>query len=159
MGYLKWITGAFFGLVVPIGIILVIGYFYFRSARRYLHVDKNTKLDPASVVPIKKGEKWGEAKKRYLYCERCGKYTRFVVINQGLPDNPLLVTSSLLIAAKDLLVRTKLSPQRVCHHCGNRQNLKEVFLQTIVERGGKEIAYFTPSGERIELKSEDTTAT
>ncbi|MFC1687077.1 hypothetical protein ACFL0L_00675 [Patescibacteria group bacterium] len=85
-------------------------------------------------------------KKRYAHCPECGNYTRYNLKSKK---------STLIEFFSRMLIHWRpknLNKRPPCKKCGNdKQNFTHVFLETEISDEGREIAYYTPEGERIEI--------
>lgn len=138
------------GLLVIVGPAILLVAFFLRADKKYL-TEKNTKIDEYSMPRIPKGQTQVTVKKRFLFCPHCKMYTRYQVENSVGPAEAVWY-GDLAAAIKAKLVSRRVGLQEVCGHCGNRNNLQKVFLPTIVERAGREVAFITPEGTQEEIQ-------
>ena len=88
-------------------------------------------------------------KKRYVRCPQCGTYTRF----EARMASPLwFLVGGPLLGGLLWWLRTPRAKRPPCLKCGNdKNNFTRAYLATEVARGGKDVAFFTPEGGRVEL--------
>lgn len=90
-------------------------------------------------------------KKQYILCPQCHKYTRLKKISVPMSSFKFFDFAPVLKnAAVSIMKNQTDTTDEKCGHCGATANLQKVFLDTEVEKK-KEIAYTTPTGERIEV--------
>ncbi|MFA6587582.1 MAG: hypothetical protein WCT08_00795 [Patescibacteria group bacterium] len=86
--------------------------------------------------------------KRYYHCEKCGSYTRAPIEE---PNFFFLLLGGFLIALIRQWVKSK--PPKVCVKCGSSITSKEIFLRTEMGKSRKEIAFYLPSGDRVQSQT------
>ena len=87
-------------------------------------------------------------KKRYTHCSKCGQYTR---CQQKDPSSAWLFLSPLMYASQ-----ASKYERPPCSNCGHdTQDSTDVFLETEIGDNKKEIAYYTPEGNRIEVNQQN----
>ncbi|MDP2684299.1 MAG: hypothetical protein Q8P20_04525 [bacterium] len=94
-------------------------------------------------------------KKQYIYCSKCNTYTRLKKIRVAFNSFGFPLFHPAFQKITSLIFDRPSYSGEKCKKCSETSNLEKVFLETEIDEKGEELAFISPSGEKINLISDN----